>query len=62
MELGKVHLNYDIVQNIYVGHGVQCGTLNVFDPHKLIENGIIRRCGFIGVDMSLLEKIYLYSL
>ena len=51
-----------ILLNVYVEHGVECGSLNVVDPHRLIGNGIIRRCGFIGVDMALLEKIYLYSL
>lgn len=34
-----------------------CGSLNAINSHKLIERGTIRRCGYIGVDMSLLEEV-----
>lgn len=35
----------------------ECGGLNVFGPHKLTGNGTIRRCGFAGVGMTLLEQV-----
>ena len=31
------------------------GSLNGTDPQKLTESGTIRRCGFVEVDMMLLE-------
>ena len=34
-----------------------CGSLNVIDPHNLIASGSIRKCGFVGVGMALLEKV-----
>ena len=33
------------------------GTLNVIGPHNLIGYGTIRRCGFVGVGMALLEEV-----
>ena len=33
------------------------GSLNVIGPHKLTGSGIIRKCGLVGVDMVLLEKV-----
>lgn len=35
----------------------ECGGLNVFGPHKLTGNGTIRRCGFAGIGMTLLEQV-----
>ena len=34
-----------------------CGTLNVISQNNLIGNSTSRRCGFIGVDMALLEEM-----
>ena len=33
-----------------------CGSLNVISSHKLIGSSI-RRCGFVGVGMALLEEV-----
>lgn len=38
------------------------GSLNVFGPYKFIGRGNIRRCGFDGVGMVLLEGVcYFWS-
>ena len=37
-------------------HGMECGRLNVIDPHNLIGSGTVRRCGFVGVGIVLLEE------
>ena len=34
-----------------------CGGLNVTGLPHFIENGIFRRCGFVGVCMTLLEEV-----
>lgn len=34
-----------------------CGSLNVFDPHKLIGNDTIRRHGLVGEHAVLLEEV-----
>ena len=34
-----------------------CGGLKENGPHRLIESGIIRRCGLAGVGVFLLEEI-----
>ena len=34
-----------------------CGNLNIIGPHNLIGGGSIRMCGFVGVDMALLEEV-----
>ena len=36
-----------------------CGNLNVIGLiiHKLTGSGAIRRCGFVGVGMALLEEV-----
>lgn len=34
-----------------------CGSLNAISQNNLIGNSTIRRCGFIGVDMALLEEM-----
>ena len=34
-----------------------CGSLSVIGPHNLIGSGTIRRCGFVGVGMALLEEV-----
>ena len=33
-----------------------CGSLNVIGSHNLIENGTIKGCGFVGVEMAFLRK------
>ena len=38
-------------------HSDDYGSLNVFGPHKFIENGSTRKCGMVGVDMALLEEV-----
>lgn len=35
-----------------------CGSFTVISLHNLIGSGIIRRCGFVGVGMALLEEVY----
>ena len=39
------------------GQGVECGTLNVIGPQKLIGSGNIRRYGLVEVSMALLEEV-----
>ena len=34
----------------------KCGSLNVIGPHQLIGSGTIRRWGFAGVGVALLEE------
>ena len=34
-----------------------CGSVNVVGPHELIKNGVIRRCGLVGVGIALLEEV-----
>lgn len=34
-----------------------CGGLNVICLHKLIRSGMIRRCGFVGMGVALLEEM-----
>ena len=36
---------------------VVCGSLNENGPHRLIDSGIIRRCGLLGVGVTLLEEV-----
>ena len=43
-----------------MGLGV-CDSLNVIGPHNLTKNGTIRRCGFVGVSMALLEEVRQYG-
>lgn len=38
-------------------HVAKYGSLNVLDPHNLIESSTIRRCGFVGVVMALLAEV-----
>ena len=33
-----------------------CASLNVIGSHKSIGSGTIRKCGFVGVGMALLQK------
>ena len=33
------------------------GSLNVIGPYNLIGSGAIRRCGFVGVGVALLEEV-----
>ncbi|KAL6089657.1 hypothetical protein STEG23_032895 [Scotinomys teguina] len=40
-------------------HG--CGVLNVLGPHNLIESSTISSCGFIVVNMALLEEMRHYG-
>lgn len=37
---------------------VSCGNWNVIGLHKVIGRGTFRMCGFVGVDMALLEKVH----
>ena len=46
-----------ILLQSYEGQGVECGSLNVIGPHNLIGSGIIRKCGFVGVGIALLEEV-----
>ena len=41
-----------------VGRVDTYGRMNVTGPHKLIGSGTIRRCGFLGVGVALLEEVY----
>ena len=34
-----------------------CGGLNVIGPYKHIGSGTIKKCGFDGVSMALLEEV-----
>lgn len=34
-----------------------CGSLNATDPHKPTGSGIIRRYGFVGASVALLEEV-----
>lgn len=34
-----------------------CGRLSVIGPHNLIGSDTIRSCGFVKLDMALLEKV-----
>ena len=34
-----------------------CVSLNAIGSYKLIKSGIIRRCGFDGMGMALLEEV-----
>lgn len=42
----------------YGAQGVEYDSLNVIGPHNLIGSVTIRRCGFVGVGMALLEEVY----
>ena len=49
----------------YEGQGLECGRLIRNDLHKLnvnecmaIGSGTIRRCGLIGVGVTLLEEVF----
>ena len=35
-----------------------CVSLNVIGLYKLCKGGTSRRCGFVGVGMALLEKVF----
>ena len=37
----------------YGGKGIECGALNMLGP----ESGTIRRYGFVGVGIALLEEV-----
>ena len=37
--------------------GVECSGLNVFGPHNLIGSYTVGMCGFVGVDLALLEEV-----
>ena len=50
-----------ILLQAYGGQGVECGSLNVTDPHNLIGSDTIRRCGFGGVGMALIEEVSLWG-
>ena len=45
--------------NIHCVIDIKCGSLNVIGFHNLIGSGTIRRCGFAGVGMTLLEEVCL---
>ena len=54
--------NIHIYKCFSIHHGVTpdkpiCSSLNENDPHRLIGSSPIRRCGLIGVDVTLLEKV-----
>lgn len=44
-----------------VSHMGVCGSLNVTGLHKLIGSSTIRRCGFFGVGVTLLEEVCHYG-
>ena len=46
-----------ILFKAYGGQGVECSNLTVTGLHRLIESGTIRRYGFVGVGMALLEEV-----
>ena len=50
-----------IVLQAYRDLGVECGSVNVIGPHKLIENDNIRRYGLVGVGAALLEEVCHYG-
>ena len=35
----------------------QCGSVNEIGPHNFIRSDTMRRCGFVGVGMVLLEEV-----
>ena len=37
---------------------MDCGSLNVIDPHKLIGISTIRRYSFVGVGEALLKEVF----
>lgn len=37
---------------------ILCGSLKVIGPLNLIGNGIVRRCGVVGVGIVLLKEVY----
>jgi hypothetical protein len=46
------------------GQGVKCGGLNRYGPHRLlyldawpIGSGTIRRCGLVGVGVTLFDEV-----
>ena len=45
-----------ILLQVYEGQGMECGNLNIIDLNNLIRCNTIRRCGFVEVDMTLLEE------
>ena len=49
----STYLNAEITMACY---HTQCGGLNKNSPHRSIGSGTIRRCGFVGVGVPLLEE------
>ena len=50
-------LHWKCQQLIMIRIDTYCGSLNVIGSHNLIGSGTIRRCGFVGVGMTLLEEM-----
>ena len=46
-----------ILLQVYGGQGVECGSLNVTGYHNLTGSATIRKCGFIGMRITLLEDM-----
>ena len=60
METFAIELNaicIMILLQAYGSQGMECGNLNVIGHYNLIQNGMIRRCAFVGVDVALLKKV-----
>ena len=62
----RCHLeSHDINQKKFVSNDAvgcygglhRCGGSNQNDPHRLIGNGTIRRCGLVGVGVTLLKEL-----
>lgn len=39
-----------------VGYKIKSGSLNLNDPCSLTGSDTVRKCDFVGVDMTLLEE------
>ena len=55
----EVGLNASCLMILFQDYGARKwnGSRNIVGPHNLIGNGNIRRCGFVGVGMALLEEV-----
>ena len=55
---------FEIGLNVFLHHDMtmllwesQCGGLNKNVPHRLMESGTIKKSGFVGVGVALLEEV-----
>lgn len=56
-EVGMNVLCIIILLQVYGVQGMECDSLNIIDPHKLRWSGIIRRYGFVKVNMTLVKNL-----